>query len=395
MKNESNKSHKLKDKIREMKKTDKGKAILKLIRWAIFFFIIFIFIIISSAFSGLGSNNNNIPSQDKTPNISTPNTPASQYLKDNELKVLVEKLANNSFNYQINIEQDSSVYIFTGTKTLDNDTGYKESSEGIIKYIIDNSGTYKQTTTDKIPINDLYENLNPEYIIWSNLFPFIGNLEYYLIEENNNSYTYHMANLDTDFYLTITNNAITNIKIIKRKTETENIFKYDFTFNNASVNESTQETHFILTKDKFINDLKTITKYDYNYEISINNIQYLFNGHKDGLIDEGSKTSPEGTIKYYIDETGTYDNTSGITKPINNLYENINSEFFDLKYLASYLSDLPFLTNCTTCNAMENDTNNIEVSYTEQKELSSLDIISKDKTYKYHLEFKNIEVTNE
>ena len=45
------KESELKQKIKELKKTNKGKAILRLIKWCIFFVILFIFLAIASLMS--------------------------------------------------------------------------------------------------------------------------------------------------------------------------------------------------------------------------------------------------------------------------------------------------------------------------------------------------------
>ena len=160
----------LKQKIKELKKTNKGKAILRLIKWCIFFVILFIFLAIASLMS---PKNTSI----KKPNNEI-NKPQEEIPKDNwnEETLTIETIneyqekLNNDYDYKYEISINKEKYIFSGTKTNNINKGYKESNTGIIKYSIDSTGTYMETTTEKTLINNLYEGieenyLNPIYIL--------------------------------------------------------------------------------------------------------------------------------------------------------------------------------------------------------------------------------------
>ena len=132
----------LKQKIKELKKTNKGKAILRLIKWCVFFVILFIFLAIASLMS---PKNNSI----KKPNNEI-NKPQEEIPKDNwnEETLTIETIneyqekLNNDYDYKYEISINKEKYIFSGTKTNNINKGYKESSTGIIKYSIDSTGTY-------------------------------------------------------------------------------------------------------------------------------------------------------------------------------------------------------------------------------------------------------------
>ena len=154
----------LKQKIKELKKTNKGKAILRLIKWCIFFVILFIFLAIASLMS---PKNTSI----KKPNNEI-NKPQEEIPKDNwnEETLTIETIneyqekLNNDYDYKYEISINKEKYIFSGTKTNNINKGYKESNTGIIKYSIDSTGTYMETTTEKILINNLYEGIEENYL---------------------------------------------------------------------------------------------------------------------------------------------------------------------------------------------------------------------------------------
>jgi len=161
-KEKTKKESALKKKINELKKTSRGKAILRLIKWCIFFVILFIFLAIASLAAPKNITKPNI-NNEPTQNPIEDNNWNSEYLAIEVLNKYQEMLSNiYDYNYEITI--NNIKYVFTGTKTPVDNKGYKESNEGIIKYLIDNTGTYMETTSEKIPINNLYEGIEENYI---------------------------------------------------------------------------------------------------------------------------------------------------------------------------------------------------------------------------------------
>ncbi len=223
---EDKKKKTLKDQIKELKKTPKGVAILKLIRWTIFFIALFLFILIASL---IADNSPQKEPQDSTIINNLEDNKIEENIETAILTIeqsaeLINKLKNN-FSYKIDIKINNNIYLFDGDKNLERDTGYKETSEGIVKYIIDNTGTYRENLIGREPITNLYEGLNEEYMNWDKLFELM-HMEYSLTENN----VYHMANVDTNFYLTIENNNIKSFKIEKMPNEENNGYQYEFIF---------------------------------------------------------------------------------------------------------------------------------------------------------------------
>lgn len=179
----------MKEKIKELKKTTKGKAILRLIKWCIYFFALFIFLAIAALAT---PKNNSISKPNANPDIKEPVTEDQPITPEETLSL---ETLNNTYNslikydYNYEIAVNDSKYIFKGSKDSTIDTGYKESPDGTIKYIIDNTGTYNETTSGKTLITDLYEGLNAEYFNLTNIFNTLKTIEL-KINRNHNCTNY-------------------------------------------------------------------------------------------------------------------------------------------------------------------------------------------------------------
>lgn len=204
----------LKQKIKELKKTNKGKAILRLIKWCIFFVILFIFLAIASLMS---PKNNSI----KKPNNEI-NKPQEEIPKDNwnEETLTIETIneyqekLNNDYDYKYEISINKEKYIFSGTKTNNINKGYKESNTGIIKYSIDSTGTYMETTTEKTLINNLYEGIEENYLNPIYILNIIKELEITRDRECDCIEPVYKANDSKNIYrITTSNQNITGIDI--------------------------------------------------------------------------------------------------------------------------------------------------------------------------------------
>ena len=204
----------LKQKIKELKKTNKGKAILRLIKWCIFFVILFIFLAIASLMSpkntSIKKTNNEI------------NKPQEEIPKDNwnEETLTIETIneyqekLNNDYDYKYEISINKEKYIFSGTKTNNINKGYKESNTGIIKYSIDSTGTYMETTTEKILINNLYEGIEENYLNPIYILNIIKELEITRDKECDCIEPVYKANDSKNIYrITTSNQNITGIDI--------------------------------------------------------------------------------------------------------------------------------------------------------------------------------------
>lgn len=231
MKKKEKKKSKLKMWKDKMKATPRGKAILKLIYWVIFFALLFIFILLTSSIKvnkkEIENNNINIDSLEENnldENITVPKT-----IKDME-----QDLINKSFKYTYDIRILDNSYLFEGTKYMTYEVGYKNYTYNgnfeVIKYYIDDSGIYKINGKEKVLINDFYQGINAEFLDLNNLFAKINNLGLKLDEGN---YGYPVYNT-TDGYYTYTLNiskdgvSITDLSIVS----IDGSISYLFTFSN-------------------------------------------------------------------------------------------------------------------------------------------------------------------
>lgn len=224
----------LKNKIKEMKKTSRGKAILKLIGWVIFFFIIFIFCVVASLIK--------TPNSEKANNRANVQDVIEQATGDENITIpmLLEELLISNYNYEYKITINDATYIFNGKKENNIEQGYKESSNGIIKYYIDDTGIYQETTNEKILIIDLYENIDATYLNLSNIITTIENLELSDTEALEVLYpTYYAKDNVNSYYVSFVlrvseeNNHVKSI-IIKAL---DNSYEYNLNFDNIEVQQ--------------------------------------------------------------------------------------------------------------------------------------------------------------
>ncbi|MCI8670738.1 MAG: hypothetical protein HFI36_01730 [Bacilli bacterium] len=154
------KKRKLRDKIKTLRSTSKGKAIFKLIMWGIFFSVLFLFCGIMALIGPIQIDEK--PSAEIKDEVNKNN--------DNDEDLLVKdfiyyknKFSEGNYNYTYNITIGDSKYIFDGSIVNNVNSGYKESNMGIIKYYLDETGVYQELAGNKVLISNLYENLNSSY----------------------------------------------------------------------------------------------------------------------------------------------------------------------------------------------------------------------------------------
>ena len=113
--------------------------------------------------------------------------------------------------------------------------------------------------------------------------------------------------------------------------------KNDETVNNENKEIEEKETYEFKKYDEMIDSLLN-SNYEFNYDIVIDDNNYLFNGTKCNNEVLGYKESNMGIIKYYISDN-TYQVILKDLVPIENLYENIDTNYLDLNILFNNLNE--------------------------------------------------------
>ena len=207
----------------KMKSTPRGKAILKLIYWAIFFIILFLLFSVASLFQ---SDNPPVPVTEDEPIKQEQDTKKS-------LDVLESELLSSTYRYQYYIEENNNSYFFEGLKALDHIEGYKSYngiSSGVLRYYIDQSGTYEIKGEEKVLITNLYEGLQKNFLNLESLFQIMNQLP--LMLDQSNSYPVYTAK-DANYQYTLNiskeGTVITDISIVSL----DNLSSYLLSFTDV------------------------------------------------------------------------------------------------------------------------------------------------------------------
>lgn len=220
----------LKKKIKKLKETSRGKAIWRLIKWGIFFFLLFLLCIIAA----LMPKNLKQTTKQTVPKDVIEKKEKENLANTSTLKKLEDQFLASSFQYVYEIQINGETIKFNGTKSQDKDTGYKETNNGIIKYFIDSTGIYQETTTDKVLIHNLYENLNETYFHFEVLFPNLGALSFLRVDNCGDDCAIFQAdNENISYEIELVNGMDTMDNSIRRITIHEEDIVYQFGFSNV------------------------------------------------------------------------------------------------------------------------------------------------------------------
>lgn len=139
----------------QMWNTQKGKALIKLGIWFLFFCLIGILLLFSE------------------PNVQTKKqeTPKVQEEKYLTLDNMFENLLENDYEYQIEIlDKETEERITYNGEIKDGiDLGYRESKIGIIKYKITNGKTYQILIDEETEMNNLFQEEDQNYVSIANI----------------------------------------------------------------------------------------------------------------------------------------------------------------------------------------------------------------------------------
>ncbi len=198
--------------------TERGKAIIKLGGWFIFIIALIIFVLVSEK----NANNSVI---DDTNSDKDEVTETYEFLLFSEM---INNLINGNYEYSYNITSNNINYIYEGIKCNNEELGYKESIDKIIKYYINDQNTYQVILNEYVEITNLYEGIDTNFI---NLDVLFNNLNEYLYNTVKNENT-RVITYDKDGYkVSITTDLenITNISI----TTDNSVYNLDFNVINT------------------------------------------------------------------------------------------------------------------------------------------------------------------
>ena len=149
--------------------SEKGKAAIKLGLWMIFIFVLIAIVIFSER-----NNSNNVINDTPNNENEEVETPTYEFENYNDMQ---DKLLKNNYGYVYTITTSDSKYIYTGIKDGIKELGFKEDATGVIKYFVDDTGTYQVNLDNTTLIDTLYQNVDSSYLdialVFDNLSEFL------------------------------------------------------------------------------------------------------------------------------------------------------------------------------------------------------------------------------
>ena len=151
---------------------------------------------------------------------------------------------------------------------------------------------------------------------------------------------------------------------------------------NIPQNETKEEIKE-LTIDEKLN--KLTDNYKYNYEITIGDITYTYNGSKMGLKESGYLQINDNYLYYYKDNNYTYEVKNGGLFQIDNLYSNIDKNYLDIEYIKNLIKDQEY-TNEDSKYTYTIESTQIIID-TSEDNITSIQVINENN---YKLEYSDI-----
>ena len=168
-------------------------ALICLGLWLIFFLFVFLIVVVP-----YNNTLKNLPKNNENENITT-------------FIDMKEKLLNSDYDYKYVVNTSLGKTVYTGNKTKEKDTGYRENSEGLIKYEINSEGIFQINMDEKVPLENLYLDLNENYLDIHKIYDLTKDLIENVNEEQN-EISYENENIIVIFKINEQNILSINIK---------------------------------------------------------------------------------------------------------------------------------------------------------------------------------------
>lgn len=151
---------------------------------------------------------------------------------------------------------------------------------------------------------------------------------------------------------------------------------------NIPQNETKEEIKELTIDEKLS---KLTDNYKYNYEITIGDITYIYNGSRMDLKESGYLQINDNYLYYYKDNNYTYEVKNGGLFQIDNLYSNIDSNYLDIEYIKNLIKDQEYIKED---NKYTYTLENIQIIIdTNEDNITSIQIINENN---YKLEYSDI-----
>lgn len=168
-------------------------ALICLGLWLIFFLFVFLIVVIP-----YNNTLKTLPKSNENENFTT-------------FIDMKEKILNSEYDYKYTINTSLGKTVYTGNKTKEKDTGYRENSEGLIKYEINSEGIFQINMDEKVPLENLYLDLNENYLDIQKIYDLTKDLTENVNEEQN-EISYENENIVIIFKINEQNILSINIK---------------------------------------------------------------------------------------------------------------------------------------------------------------------------------------
>ncbi len=151
-------------------------------------------------------------------------------------KISYEEMWNyftsKDYAYTYTITKDVEIIKYTGTRKDGIDSGYRERTDGITKYSIENGTIYEVLINDKKEIETLYENVDKNYLNPTSVYEMIQTISAndtdILEEQEQTTYEYHTKIDEEDLKIVVITNHTQIKKIAIEKVKEIYALTFDF-----------------------------------------------------------------------------------------------------------------------------------------------------------------------
>lgn len=150
-------------------KTPRGKAVIKLGLWGVFFLLIFVVI----GFSDGNVANSNINNYGNNTNSEGEGTVRFALYED-----MISNILKNNYEFSYDIKIAEEKYLFSGKYDGTNIMGVKETKEEVIKYYVSEGKSYKIKLDNLEALDNTYLEVNEEIIDLNKFFDSLKDTSY-------------------------------------------------------------------------------------------------------------------------------------------------------------------------------------------------------------------------